>query len=424
MVFRFSIRAIIFRLKDSLAMFTLLLFSFVGLSLFLHLGFTLDEGLARALDKFGANVIIRPRGGDPPKVGRRPISPHRLSALTTKHLLKLPTLFWRNNILAAAPVRSAMIRMDGKEVVAEFTSFNESLEHIRLGLFEVYPQWLVAGALLPAGSKEKSVVLGKSVARERGLRVGDTVRVLIGSHKASARVIAVVETHGARNSRVFLPLSFFSGKSQSVSLDAIELRVLTTKEESVYRRLGLNPSVLPRSDFAKWFCTPFLSSILYNIQDSFKEFWVFPIRPTVVTGERLFSRTRRLCRVALLFCGLFTLVALWSAVSVHLSSQKSLHSLLYALGGAEAKLIFLTVLELFFFLLPTLVFGVFLGMACAWLACQYFFGVGIFFSFPLLLVMTCVLLGITVIWALIQIYVGGIARSTRWVATMGTGVTA
>lgn len=396
-------------------MFALLFFSFVGLSLFLHLGFTLDEGLSRSLDKFGANVIIRPRAGDP------------ANRLTTKHLLKLPTLFWRNNILAAAPVRSATIRMDGKEVVAEFTSFNESLEHIRLGLFEVYPQWVAEGAQLPAESKETSVVLGKSVARERGLRVGDTVRVVIGGGiRTTARVTSVVETHGKRNSRVFLPFSVLSSRSVSpeVIIDSIELRVLTTKEESVYRRLGLNPSVLPKSDFEKWFCTPFLSSIVYNIQDNFKQFWVFPIRPTVVTEERLFSRTRQLCRVALLCCGLFTLVALWSAVSVHLSSQKSLHSLFYALGGSEVKLIFLTILELFLFLLPTLVFGVLLGMACAWLACQYFFGVGIFFSVPLLLVMTWALLGITVVWALAQIYVGGHARSTRWVVTVETGVAA
>jgi putative ABC transport system permease protein len=236
------------------------------------------------------------------------------------------------------------------------------------------------------------VVVGSRVAKDLGLVPGDTFEIMRHGTARKARVTGIVETFGRRNHSLFAPLS----AKPSQVLTSLELRALTTQEESVYRRLNVKPSELPKKDFERWFCTPFLSSITYNLQETFKEFWVFPVRPNVLLEERLFARTKRLCSVALWMSVIFSLLALWSVLSVTLVAHRSHHALFFLLGGGFGKSFVLYLCELFSLLIPTYVFGALVGMVLSYGVSKQVLGMEIMFSWELLLLNGFGLVGLAV----------------------------
>src|SRR5262249_56266857 len=77
----------------------------------------------------------------------------------------------------------------------------------RTGLARLHPQWRIEGAW-PAdgGAGEDAVVPGRALARELGLRVGDTLTVRAGGRSGRLAVRGIVDAGGLDDRRLWLPL--------------------------------------------------------------------------------------------------------------------------------------------------------------------------------------------------------------------------
>src|SRR5437867_1745384 len=163
----------------------------------------LDVGdkMSRELNSFGANLVVLPRGGAAPVVvGGEDVSALRApSYLDAADLPAVRENFWKNNILAMAPVLDVPARLlrpaaggsPGRTVLLRGTWFDREIEGwepgLRTGARGLNPYWRVSGdwprdGLAEAGSLE--ALAGTGLVSSLGLRPGDDLSIEVAGRPA------------------------------------------------------------------------------------------------------------------------------------------------------------------------------------------------------------------------------------------------
>ncbi|HEX6901467.1 MAG TPA: ABC transporter permease [Thermoanaerobaculia bacterium] len=206
------------------------------------------DRLAAEMGSYGANLTVEPaREGGTLPVG---------------HLAEIRKIFWRNNIVALAPLHSLRVRMG--DVVAPLvgTWFDHELERgWRTGLPRTRPTLKVDGRWPADGSSE--VAVGTRLAQRLGLRVGDELRAGLGARTASLRVTGLVASGGEEDEQAFAPLAAVQRLGgQQGRFTRAEVFALTNPETGNARR---DPERMSPEEYEAWYCTAYPSSIAHQI---------------------------------------------------------------------------------------------------------------------------------------------------------------
>src|SRR5262249_8480087 len=230
------------------------------------------------LKSFGANLVLLPRGGAGPLiVGGEDVSGLRVPAyLDRSDLPKVKDNFWKNNILAFAPMLDVPARAGGRSVLVRGVWIERpvrddapaedsgSLQGVRA----LNPYWSVQGRWpddrTPAAREaaRDEALVGRDLAAALRLGPGDRIDVSVEGRPTALTVTGILSAGDVEDGAVIVPIETawrMSGRENRVS--GVALRALTTPESAVYERLGSDPRKLPAKEFEKWICTPFVSSI-------------------------------------------------------------------------------------------------------------------------------------------------------------------
>src|SRR5262245_4608464 len=250
----------------------------------------IGDKVSAELKSFGANLVLVPRGGaSPVVVGGEDVSSLRVpSYLDAAELPKVKDNCWKNNILGFAPALDLPARAAGRTVRVRGTWFDRSWEpagrggsaapprdaSTLTGARSLNPFWSVEGEWpddLTASSREAAAgqaLVGRALASALGARPGSRLEVDIGGRAVSLTVSGILTTGDREDEEgIFVPIETvwrlpgYAGRISSVAV-----RALTTPESAVYERLALDPRSLPPAEFEKWICTPFVSSIAYELE--------------------------------------------------------------------------------------------------------------------------------------------------------------
>jgi putative ABC transport system permease protein len=382
------------------------------------LSLDIEDKVSRELRSFGANLSVTPAADSLAitlsGVDYRPAGSGAF--IPEDELAKLKKIFWRNNIVAFTPFLYAPAEMDGQRVVLIGTWFEKPLqvdksEVFVTGLKKLHPAWKVEGEW-PNDNEVAGALVGRRLAARLRLGLGRTVTVtLVGdsalhrNHAATApasrlglwssttlEVRGIVETGGPEDDQVLAPLAAvqrlagLEGKVRRVEVSAL------TKPQDAFAHSDV--SKLSAEEFDRWYCTPYISSIAYQIQQAIPEAQVKPIYQVADTEGKILHRVGDLMGVLALAALITAGLAVASVMLATVLERRAEIGLFKSLGATDARVATLLLLEAGALGLVGGIAGYLLGSVLAWRLARAVFGVPV--GIHLVMLPVCLALALVV----------------------------
>ena len=324
----------------------------------------LDVGdkMSRELKSFGANLVVLPRENTASiRVGGEEVSGLRLpSFLSGEDVLKVKDNFWKNNILEFSPVLDAKVRVRGRSVPLLGTWFERSVSlepgraagRVLTGIRNLNPYWRVEGRWIDDRTEEtraaagQEILVGEALASSLGVRPGASLELAGPGGSWTFTVAGILRAGGEEDDAVVAPIESawrLSGLPGRVS--RVLVSALTTPEDAVYERLGKNPKDLPPAEFEKWSCTPFVSSIAYEIERAVPGSEARVIRRVADSEGRILGRLSGLMALITLLAALGSSLTVTSALTTSVLERRSEIGLLKAMGAGNGGVVGLLLAE-------------------------------------------------------------------------------
>ena len=248
----------------------------------------LDVGdkVSRELRSFGANIVVRPAAdGLAVTVGGADYRPAGAGAtLAESELANLKKIFWSNNIVAFAPYLWVPVEIRGRQTVLAGTWFDHP---VPVGKSEqLHPAWKLEGAWPGDGE----VVIGRRLASALGLGIGERVDLRLGGAKNSVAwfVRGIFESGGAEDDEMLAPLAAVQALSgQEGKIGRIEVSALTKPDDAFARS---DVTQLSAKDFDRWNCSPYATSIAYQIEQAIPGSEARPVYRVADTEGKILDR--------------------------------------------------------------------------------------------------------------------------------------
>ena len=328
----------------------------------------LDVGdkVSRELRSFGANISISPVADSlPVSVGGVDYRPAAAGAyLDEANLAKLTKIFWRNNIVGFAPFLYLPAAHQGRDVVLIGTWFAKRLqadksEVMQTGLKALHPTWKVQGEW-PDDEDPASCLVGRRLADLLDVRVGQTLTIdpaappsgrlgpgaspaEKGARRALFTVHGILETGGAEDDQILAPLAAvqelagLEGKVRRVELSAL------TKPEDDFARSDVTQ--LSPAEFDRWYCTPYVSSIAYQIQEAIPGAEARPVYQVAETEGNILARVGSLMALLAVAALVAAALAVASMMMATVLERRAEIGLFKSLGATDGRVASIFLLE-------------------------------------------------------------------------------
>jgi putative ABC transport system permease protein len=312
----------------------------------------LDVGdkVNQELKAYGANLTVVPRSasimGD--LYGERSEAGGDRKAekfLAEEELPKLKTIFWAFNIVDYTPYLDIAASVTGPkgtfEAPVSGVWFDKRFdaptgEAVETGVIRMKSWWRLEGDW-PADDAPQCVV-GANLASKLGVKAGDTLSAAAQKNQKpeTVTVSGIFHSGGSEDDALFAPLAAvqrIAGKPGLVS--RIEVSALTTPENELARRAAQNPNSLSRHEWDTWYCTAYISSIAYQIEEVVTDARAKPML-SVAEGEgAILKKTQLLMLLLTVLCLACSALAISNLVTASVMERSTEIGLLEAVGASN-----------------------------------------------------------------------------------------
>lgn len=263
----------------------------------------ISEKLGKELRAFGANIMVTPRNqGIEVEVAGMRYSAHTGEYLKEADLPKLKAIFWRHNIVAFSPFLSGVVEVGKGQALLVGTWFDREVElpsgkmswalpggrgrEARLeggkfitGIRDVAPWWGVQGEWISGEKAQSSILVGSAMAKRMGLRVGEKLTLKYGGKPYTFRVLGILSTGGFEEEQLFVDLS----SAQAIfnlpgKVEKVQVSALVKPDDGLANRAKGDPRRLPPAEYEKWYCSPYIDAITFQIEEAIPKSRARPIR--------------------------------------------------------------------------------------------------------------------------------------------------
>ena len=294
--------------------------------------------------------------------------------LRESELGKIKTIFWAFNIVDYAPfIRTAVTLPDGSEATAVGTWFNHHMElptgeTLDTGIQNLRSWWdVTSGEWLDEQKQEKedSVMLGETLASRLGLAAGDTIKVNSGEAEKELTVVGVYNAGGDEDEELFAPLSVVQALAGAEGCcSSIEVSALTTPDNELAQKAArFGPGSLSVSQYETWYCTAYVSSICFQIQEVITDSVASPVRQVAESEGSILEKTELLMVLITILSLIGSALGITNLVTASVMERSNEIGLLKAIGASDGRISALILTEI----MMTGVIGAIIG---------YFVGVG------------------------------------------------
>lgn len=247
-------------------------------SAMLNVSLDIGDKVNKELKTYGANIIVEPRVDTiPVNIGGVDFNPlSKGTFIEEESLGKIKTIFWANNIVAFAPYLEQAGKVNGTPINMVGTWFDKQItaptgEKPVTGIKSLKSWWRIDGAW-PSDSASDEAIVGIQLAKQSGLKPGDQLRVEVttpnGPKEQIFKVKGTFDSGGSDDDKIFVPLSVVQ-KAQGLEgkVAKVDVSALTTPDNELARRAAKDPAALSTRDYETWYCTAYVSSISYQIEE-------------------------------------------------------------------------------------------------------------------------------------------------------------
>jgi putative ABC transport system permease protein len=293
----------------------------------------IGDKVSRELRTFGANIVVTPQEDslDLQIAGVDLKPPSDGAYLNEADLPKIRGMFWHNNIVGFAPVLPVAVNVGGKNVALLGTYFSKRLtfgkEEFRTGVRAIYPWWKVSGTWPEDDSQD--MLLGEKLATSLALKTGDQIEIAGQGH----RVAGVLSTGGAEEDEIVAPLAVAqSTLGRPGAVRRLYVSAVTKPEDAFARR---DPKSLRGPEFDRWYCSPYVQSIAYQLQEVIPHSHAEQIRQVAQNEGTVLTKIKGLMLLITLAALLAAALAVSAAMATAMFERRSEVGLMRALGAGS-----------------------------------------------------------------------------------------
>ena len=352
------------------------------------LSVALDVGdrLAREFRSLGANLLVTSESDTLPLeiggVDYRPVDEG--AYLDEASLGKLKTIFWRHNILGFTPFLDVpvIVSADGSRLhttlvgtwyehavpVPDGTKFNT-------GAGTTHPWWKVQGRWFHDNSHECVVGIALGATNPSAFAIGETITVAKSEDTTQTQslvVTGIISTGDAEDRSLVVPLvvaenlSGHPGKIRQLFVSA-----LTKPADSLSER---DPKTLSAKDYDRWFCSPYISSISFQIRQVLPGTDVRAIRRVADTEGRILSRIGTLLWIVTLAALAGAALAVAATAATTVLERRDEIGIMKAIGATNSVVGGIFLAEQVLLALVGGTIGFLVGAGLAWILGESVFG--------------------------------------------------
>lgn len=361
--------------------------------------FDVGEKVNQELKAFGANITITPKnasvlkdiygldGGTAPR-----------EYLNESDMGKLKTIFWTNNIVALAPHLNGTVKAGSESVPISGTWFNHRMELPTGEIFDtgemfIKSWWQIEGDW-PDEKKGNEVLVGASLAQKIGAEAGKDLTLTGKDGTAeTVRVAGILSGGGEEDGEVIAPLALsqkllgLSGKVGDVTVSAI-----TTPENDLARKAAANPKSLSLKEYEVWYCTAYVGSIAYQIEEVIPDAVARPVRQIAESEGKILDKTQMLMLLITVLSLLSAMLGVSNLVSANIMERSRELGLMKALGASNLSVVVLVLTEICLAGFVGGAAGYFIGIGFAQVIGHAVFGSGIAINLMVLPILAVLLL--------------------------------
>ncbi|MDR3203096.1 MAG: ABC transporter permease [Bifidobacteriaceae bacterium] len=334
--------------------------------------FDIGDKVNAELKTYGANIAVQGMGaavlGDLYEAEGAGLGPR--SALKEAEIPAITTIFWAHNIVDFAPfldLEASLTRPGragpGLDVAVVGTWFNRPIAdrsggHGAAGLIGLRSWWEVQGGWIADQDRDLAMV-GSAAAARASLRLGDTLELTALGAESGAepgaepgetrrvRVAGIFTSGGEEDQSVVLPLAVaqeLAGRPGEA--DRLEVSALTTPDNDLARKAARDPDSLTVSERETWYCTAYVSSIAYQIEEVLTGAVAKPVRQVAESEGAILAKTQLLMVLVTLLALAASALGIANLVTASVMERSAEIGLLKAVGARDGGVIRLVLTEL------------------------------------------------------------------------------
>lgn len=340
----------------------------------------IGDKIKQELGSYGANIQVLPKGTSVISDMYDVQSQTAQGALREDELGKLKTIFWAYNIEDFAPFLQVDAKTDLGEVEAIGTWFNNTLEladgdSVTTGLTRMRDWWQIDGKWADDAGE---MMVGSRVATQQGWRLGDSVELATNKGIESLKVAGIFNSGSSEDRQVFIPLASAQRLADRAGqVEKIEVRALTTPDNDLARRAAQDPATLSIDEWETWYCTAYVSSISYQIEEVMTNASAKAVRQIADTEGVILDKTQLIMTMVAAFAMVAAALGIANLVTASVMERSREIGLMKALGARNGSIIGLILTETLIIGLIGGTLGFFAGVGLAQLVGQLVFDSGI-----------------------------------------------
>lgn len=314
--------------------------------------FGVGDKVNQELKAYGANIMVRPKGAAVVQdLYHFKESQDQQSYLNEEDLPNIKTIFWTYNIIDFTPLLDTDGTIDGVDTPVVGTWFKHEInlpaqDPIVTGLANLRGWWTLEGAW-PTDAEVDSAVIGHNVAAERGLGLGDTFTLTGDNADAELTVAGIVTTGGDDDDKVFTQISVAQDLiDRPQAVGQIEVSALTTPDNELARKAAKNPNSLSISERETWYCTAYVSSIAYQIEEAIPDAVARPVRQVSESEGTILEKTQLLMVLVTILSMAGSALAIANLVTANVMERAREIGLLKAVGARDQSVVGLILTEI------------------------------------------------------------------------------
>jgi putative ABC transport system permease protein len=327
----------------------------------LTIALEVGDRLAREFRSLGANLLVTPESDTlPVEIGGVDYRPVDEGAyLKEADLGKLKTIFWRHNVLGFTPFLDVPARIiPSTRSNPEFvTVIGTWYEHgvpvpdgttFKTGVSVTHPWWRIQGRWFDDRTDE--CVVGEVLARSYpgGITPGQTINVEPFRAEPGGlsrgwplKVTGILSAGGAEDNSVIVPLSVAQkisghvGEFRQLFVSALTKPADALAERGERAQYDKNIQLTP-TEYDRWFCSPYISSISYQIKTVLPGTDVHAIRRVAETEGRVLDRVGTLLWIVTLAALVAAALAVAATSATTVLERQAEIGVMKALGASNA----------------------------------------------------------------------------------------
>ena len=340
----------------------------------LNVMFDVGDKVNQELKTYGANIRVVPQS-ESLLTEEFGFDDNISQFLKEEELGKIKTIFWAFNIVDFAPYfESSAYLKDGEKVSVSGTWFKKHLElptgeNLDTGMTAMKTWWSVQGSWLDDGD-DTGAMVGSAFSKRNGISVGDTIslfRKSEGKQRGQTWIVKGIFDSGSdEDEKVYITIKSAQNLFEKPGLvTSIEVSALTTPDNDLARRAAQDPSSLNRNDWDTWYCTAYVSSICYQIQEVISNSCAKAVRQVAESEGAILNKTQLLMLLITILSLIGSALGISNLVTASVMERAQEIGLLKAIGAHDAPISILVLTEILITAILGGIIGYFAGLGFA-----------------------------------------------------------